>query len=100
MTSEWSPKIDRPCAARARALTCTVKRQQLARDLVQVRDHQQQPLRRREGRRQRAAEQPAVHGAGHAPLGLHLDDPGTWPQRFGLPAAAHSSQTPPSARTA
>ena len=47
-------------------------RQQLARDLVHVRDHQQQALGRRVGRRQRARVQGAVHRAGRAGLRLHL----------------------------
>ena len=46
--------------------------QQLARDLVHVRDHQQQALGRRVGRRQCARVQRAVHGAGRAGLRLHL----------------------------
>ena len=50
------------------------ERQQFAGDLVEVGDHQQEPLRSREGRRQRPAEQTAVHGAGHPALGLHLHD--------------------------
>ena len=51
------------------------ERQQFARDLVKVGDHQQQTLRSREGCRQRAAQQSAVHGAGDATFGLHLDNP-------------------------
>ena len=47
-------------------------RKQLAGDLVHVRDHQQKALGRREGRRQRARLQRAVHGAGRAGFGLHL----------------------------
>ena len=49
-------------------------RRQLAGDLEHVRDHQQQALRRGEGRRQRALLQRAVQRAGGARLGLHLDD--------------------------
>ena len=48
--------------------------QQLARDLVHVRDHQQQALRRRVGGGQRAGCQRAVHRTRGARLGLHLDD--------------------------
>ena len=47
-------------------------RQQLARDLVHVRDHQQQALRRRVRRRQCARVQRAVHSARRARLRLHL----------------------------
>ena len=47
-------------------------RQQLARDLVHVRDHQQQALGRRIGRRQRARVQRAVNRARSAGLRLHL----------------------------
>ena len=48
------------------------ERRQLAGDLVHVGDHQQQALRRREGRRERAGLQRAVHGAGGAGFRLHL----------------------------
>ena len=48
------------------------RRGQLARDLVHVREHQHQPLRRGERRRQRARLQRAVHRARRAALGLHL----------------------------
>ena len=47
-------------------------RQQLARDLVHVRDHQQQALRRRVRRRQCARVQRAVYRARCARLRLHL----------------------------
>ena len=47
---------------------------QLACDLVHVRDHQQQALRRCESRRQRTGLQRAVDGTGGAALTLHLDD--------------------------
>ena len=47
---------------------------QLAGDLVHVRDHQQQPLRRGERRRERSALQCAVQRAGGTTLALHLDD--------------------------
>ena len=46
--------------------------QQLAGDLVHVRDHEQQALGRGERRRQRAGGQRAVNGARGARLGLHL----------------------------
>ena len=49
---------------------------ELARDLVHVRDHQQEALRRREGRRERARRERAVDRACGASLGLHLDDRG------------------------
>ena len=52
------------------------RRRQLAGDLEHVRDHQQQALRRRERRRQRALLQRAVERAGGAGLRLHLDDVG------------------------
>ena len=45
---------------------------ELAGDLVHVRNHQQEPLRRRESRHQRARLQCAVHGARHAALALEL----------------------------
>ncbi len=48
-------------------------RQQLACDLVHVRDHEQQTLRRGVGRGQRACRQRAVHGACGTRLGLHLN---------------------------
>ncbi len=48
-------------------------RRQLAGDLVQVRDHQQEPLRGRERRRQRTTLQRAVQSAGRPALALHLN---------------------------
>ena len=48
-------------------------RRELAGDLVQVRDHQQQTLRRREGRGQRTGLERAVERTGGAGLALHLD---------------------------
>ena len=47
---------------------------QLSRDLEHVGDHQEQALRRREGRRQGAGLQRAVHRSRGARLRLHLDD--------------------------
>ncbi len=47
---------------------------QLSRDLEHVGDHQEQALRRREGRRQRAGLQRAVHRSRGTRLRLHLDD--------------------------
>ncbi len=59
---------------------------QLAGDLVHVRDHQEQALRRREGRRQAAGLQRPVDGRDGAGLRLHLGDVrDTAPQM--LPAA-------------
>ena len=49
-------------------------RVQLAGDLEHLRQHQQEPLARREGRRERAALEGAVHGSRSAGLRLHLDD--------------------------
>ena len=48
------------------------RRRKFAGDLVHVRDHQQQPLRRGKGGRQRAPLQRAVHCPGGAPLTLHF----------------------------
>jgi hypothetical protein len=48
------------------------ERRQLTGDLVHVGDHQEQALRRREGGREGAPLQRAVHRAGGAALGLHL----------------------------
>ena len=49
--------------------------QQLAGDLVHVRDHQQQALRRRVGGGQSAGAEGAVDGTGSAGLRLHLARP-------------------------
>jgi hypothetical protein len=46
---------------------------EFAGDLVHVRDHQQQALRRREGRGQRTGLEGAVNRAGRAAFRLHLD---------------------------
>ena len=48
--------------------------QQLTGDLIHVGDHQQQALGRGERGGQRAGSQGAVHGAGRARLGLHLNN--------------------------
>ena len=48
-------------------------RGEFAGDLVHVRDHQQQALRRGEGRGQRAALQSAVQSARRSTLALHFD---------------------------
>ena len=74
MTSWWSPKIERACAATERAATWKTVLVSSPGDLVHVRDHQQEALRRREGRRQGAGLQRAVHGARSAALRLHFDD--------------------------
>jgi hypothetical protein len=52
------------------------KRRQFSRDLVEIRDHQEETLRRRERRRQRPGLQRAVTRAGGAPFGLELNDVG------------------------
>ena len=49
-------------------------RQQLASDLVHVRDHQQQALGRGERRGERAGLQRAMHSTGGTGFGLHLSD--------------------------
>ena len=49
-------------------------RSELARDLIHVRNHEQQTLRRREGGGERAGLQRAVQRARRAALALHLDD--------------------------
>jgi len=48
----------------------------LARDLVHVRDHEEEALRRGEGRREGSRSEGAVHGASGAGLGLEFDDLG------------------------
>ncbi len=52
------------------------RRRQLAGDLEHVGDHQEQALRRREGRGQGALLERPVERSGGARLGLHLDDVG------------------------
>jgi hypothetical protein len=66
---------------------------ELPRNFVHVRDHQQQALRRRERRRERARLQRAVNGAGRACLGLHLGQLGDGVPELGVPRVAHSSQS-------
>ena len=63
------------------------RRRQLAGDLVHVRDHQQQALRGGERRRQRAALQRTVQGAGRPALALHLDHRGHGAPDVGPPLA-------------
>ncbi len=76
-------------------------RRQLAGDLVHVRDHQQQALRGRERRRQRAALERAVERAGGPAFALHLDH-----RRHGAPDVRPTRDSPtrpparPSVRTA
>jgi len=52
---------------------------QLAGDLVHIRDHQQQTLRRGKGGGKRAGLQGAVHRASRAAFGLHLSHGGDGP---------------------
>ena len=52
------------------------RRSELTGDLVHVGDHEEQALRRRKGRRQRAGRQRTVHGTGGAAFGFHFDDRG------------------------
>ena len=52
------------------------EREEFAGDLVEVGDHQQEPLRARERGGERASEETAVDGAGDAALGLELGDLG------------------------
>ena len=54
--------------------------EQLAGDLIHIRDHQEQTLRRRVGGRQRTGSERAVYGTGGACLGLHLDDFHAFPE--------------------
>jgi len=60
-------------------------RLEFAGDLEHVRQHQEQPLARREGRRQRTTLQSAVDNTGGTCLRLHLDDLGHLPPQ--VPAA-------------
>ncbi len=64
------------------------RRQVLAGDLVEVRDHQQQALRRGERRGERSAEEGAVEGAGGTGLGLHLDHVGHVAPQIGAAGVA------------
>ncbi len=59
-------------------------RGQLTRDLEHVREHEEQPLRGGEGRRQRPLLQGAVERPCCATLALHLDDPGHRPPEVRL----------------
>ena len=65
------------------------RRRQFAGDLVHVRDHQQQALRRRERRAERAGLQRAVDRAGRAAFALHFDDGG-----HGAPEILHPAGRP------
>ena len=76
ITSLWSPKIESACVASARAATCMTNGVSSPAILNMSGQHQQQPLRRGEGRRQRAGLERAVHRAGGAALRLHLDHDG------------------------
>ena len=67
-------------AENAETLTCEGARgdvehgrRKLARDLVHVGDHQEETLRRREGRRKRTRRERAMDRTGRAALGLHLN---------------------------
>ena len=52
------------------------RRSELAGDLVHIGNHEEQALRRRKGRRQRAGRQRTVNGTGGAAFGFHFDDRG------------------------
>ena len=54
--------------------------EQLAGDLIHIRDHQEQTLGCRVGGRQRTGSERAVHGTGGTCLGLHLDDLDAFPE--------------------
>jgi hypothetical protein len=69
------------------------ERRELAGDLVHVRDHQEQALRRSERRGLRACLQRAVQRAGSATFGLHFGYLRRDPHRFVLPRLAHSSHS-------
>ena len=59
-------------------------RREFARDLVHVRDHQQEALRGREGGGERPGGQRTVHGTRGAAFGLQLDDLRDGPPDVGL----------------
>ena len=65
---------------------------QLARDLVHVRDHQEQALRGGEGRGQGARLERAVDGPAAPPPTASPMTSGTAPQRFVRPCADHASR--------
>ena len=60
--------------------------QELTRDLVEVRDHEEQALGRSEGGGQGAALQGTVHRPCGAGFALHLDDVGNRSPEVGLPS--------------
>ena len=72
------------------------ERRQLACDLEHVREHQQQALRRREGRRQRPGLERSVDGAGRArPRTASRSRTGRRPRGSAIPLADHSSASSP-----
>ena len=71
------------------------RRRQFAGNLVHVRDHEQQPLRGREGRAERAGLQCAMNRAGRAAFALQLDHFGNGIPEVLHPAAAHASAHSP-----
>lgn len=60
------------------------ERKQFARDLVEIRDHQEQSLRSREGGRQGAGQEAAVNRARHPAFALKLNHARDLPPEIGL----------------
>ncbi len=87
ITSEWSPKIDSACVASVRAATCMVNGVSSPAILYMLGIISSRPCDAVKVVASAPGLQRAVHGAGGAALGLHLDHLGDDAPEVGLAPA-------------
>ena len=95
ITSEWSPKIERPCVAIARAATWITAGVSSPAILNMFGSISSSPCDDVNVVASEPGLQRPVDGPGRAALALHLDDRGTAPQTLRTPCADHVSESSP-----